>query len=247
MLEKKTSQAKPDEKMEVKQNQQNLFSGQENITSTASSNQELEDKITPVIDEMMKKVMGVKLEELGKDISDKLLKRPFFHFEADITISFPKAKRAFKRAYLLQLLRRNYGNISEVAKLAGLNRRSIHRLVKPSEVDKIRKDLPHPLYVKKEYLVGAIEDVLGNYKSIIHPKMLKEVYRSVPGISEDLLKALPEKPMTLDEAEQEFERDYLKKALEENKYNLKKTAAKSKLRYETLLRKIKKLNIVLKK
>jgi DNA-binding NtrC family response regulator len=41
----------------------------------------------------------------------------------------------------------------------------------------------------------------------------------------------------------EFEKTYIKKALEENKGNVSKTAAKIGLRYETLHRKIKKMDI----
>ena len=210
----------------------------------AEQHDKLEDKIYPIVDSMMKKVLGVRVEELSKDISDKLVRKPYFSMEIDTSLPFLRAKYIFKRSYLLQLLRRHYGNISDVAKLSGIDRRSIHRLVKPAEVRRIRADMPNPLYIRKEYLGEAISDVLSSYKKVIHPKMLREAYKSVPAMSEDIATVLPETPMSLAEAELEFEREYFKKILEETKHNMKKTAERTRLRYETLLRKIKKLQLL---
>ena len=49
--------------------------------------------------------------------------------------------------------------------------------------------------------------------------------------------------MTLKEAEQEFEKQYLSKALKEAKGSITKTAKKIGLRYETIIRKMKKLGM----
>ena len=50
--------------------------------------------------------------------------------------------------------------------------------------------------------------------------------------------------MTFKQAEQEFEKSYINKALEENNSNISQTARKIGLRFETLHRKIRKLGII---
>ena len=62
-------------------------------------------------------------------------------------------------------------------------------------------------------------------------------------LSSDIVKKLPAVEMSWDDAEVEFEKKYLEKALAENKGNISKTAKAIGLRYETLHRKLKKLMI----
>jgi transcriptional regulator of acetoin/glycerol metabolism len=49
-------------------------------------------------------------------------------------LSLKKAKRqwleAFEREYLVALLKKHQGNISQAAKTAGVDRKTIHRLIK---------------------------------------------------------------------------------------------------------------------
>jgi DNA-binding NtrC family response regulator len=107
----------------------------------------------------------------------------------------------------------------------------------------VRKELLRPDYYKKEAIDEIFKATLDHYKGIIHPEKLEKVYREVPSLTKNIIKELPAMEMSLKEAEGEFERQYLKKALDENNWNISKTARKIKIRFETLHRKIKKLDI----
>ena len=203
-------------------------------------------KVKPIIDTAMQKFIGITINEINKDISEKLEKSPLIDFEIDTKIKFKEAKKIFKKAYLKKLLQINFGNISQVARAADLDRRSIHRIIKKSDINvgKIREEMIRPYEIKQSAVSSIIEDVLGHYKEVIHPEKLEKVYEDVPKISKEILNNLPEKPLTLKEAEEEFEREYFKKALEENGFNVTVAAKKIGLRYETLHRKAKKLGVV---
>jgi len=221
-----------------------------NETKKSKEKQELEivieQKIKPLVDSAFHRFTGVSINELNTDISAKLTRSPLLDFKIDTKIPFKLAKRMFKQEYLKRLLERNYGNISEVAKLAKVDRRSVHRLVKEIDVGKIRKEMLKPSYVKQMHVSSIIEHTLNDYKEkkIIHPDKLEEFYKNVNIISRDIVKDLPEDPLTLKEAEEEFEHAYLKKALEENSMDTVLAAKKIKIRYETLHRKAKKLRLI---
>jgi len=204
----------------------------------------LEEKVRvkPIIDEAMHRVMGITIEELSRDISEKLIRSPIIDFDIDIKMSFKEAKKQFVKRYLKKLLEINYGNVSEVAKITDLDRRSIHRIVKESEinVDNIRKKMAKAYEIKQSAVNAIVEDVLDNYKAVIHPVKLDEMYKNVSEFSKDIIESLPEKQATLKEAEDEFEKEFIKKALRHNQRNITKTAKEIGIRYETLHRKIKK-------
>ncbi len=209
--------------------------------------QVIQTKIKPILETNLQRVLGVTIEELNKDISSRLQKNPLLDFPIDTSLSFKQAKKQFKNQYLKKLLQIRYGNVSEVAKLADIDRRSIHRIVKETKlnVNKIRHDMARAYDVKKETVHHIIEDVLDSYKEVIHPIKLEKAYANVEGVSKEILDQLPEEPLTLKEAETNFEREFLQKALKENNDNLAQTAKQIGLRYETLHRKIKKLGIIL--
>jgi DNA-binding NtrC family response regulator len=166
-------------------------------------------------------------------------------FEIDTSLKFKQAKKKFKQQFLSRLLRMSYGNISDVAKKAGVDRRSIHRIVKDAGIDvaKIREEMIKPYQIRQKAVEGVIEDVLEHYKAVIHPEKIAEVYKKVDTVSKEILEELPEKKTTLKEAEAEFEKEYFRKALAENKGNVTATAKKIGIRYETLLRKLKALGL----
>ncbi|MFC1722802.1 helix-turn-helix domain-containing protein [Nanoarchaeota archaeon] len=198
-----------------------------------------------IVSDAMHKALGVSISELSKDISAKLEKSPLLDYTVDTKVKFKQAKKKFKQEFLRRLLRVSYGNISEVAKRAGVDRRSIHRIVKDAgiNVGKIREEMIKPYEVKQKAVGHIVEDVLEKYKTVIHPAKVREVYGKVGDVSKDILDELPEQRLTLKKAEEEFEREYLKRALEECGGNATKCAKKVGLRYETLLRKLKALGI----
>jgi DNA-binding NtrC family response regulator len=205
----------------------------------------MREKITPMIEQSLHKYLGVTINELNKDLSDRIEANPLISFDISTALSFKAAKKLFKKQFLQNLIRNHYGNISEAAKIAGIDRRSVHRAVQELKIDvaKVRKEMLKPDYYRKEALDGIFRATLDTYKEIIHPEKLERIYRHMPSLAEDIAKELPKADMTMKEAEAEFERQYLKKALDENKWNISGTARKIKLRFETLHRKIKKLGI----
>ena len=76
-------------------------------------------QVKPVVEEVVKQTLGIRIAELSDDLSAKL-ESPIAGFVVDPNIPFKQAKKQFRREYIRKLLRINYGNISEVARLAKL-------------------------------------------------------------------------------------------------------------------------------
>jgi len=204
----------------------------------------LKEKIEPYLEETMQRFLGIKIDELERDITDKIEKK-LIGYTIHIELPFKLAKNMFKREFIQKIIQTHQGNVSEVAKLIGLDRRSIHREIKKLDIDvkNLRKKMYKIGYFKKEAMDLAIRKTLDSYKNILHPSKLKKFYEEVPLISQNIVKFLPKKILKWKEAEEEFEKIYLKKILEENQWNLSQTAKQIDLRYETLIRKIKKLQL----
>ncbi len=205
----------------------------------------IDKKVKPLIDKAMKDYLGITVNEIEADISDKLLKSPLLDVDVDTHIPFKKAKERFKETYLLKLLKHKYGNVTMVADIANVDRRSVHRLVKKFGIDvhEMRKEMTKVAYLKQLRVTDIIEHTLDQYKQVIQPERLEGFYKNVPELSKTIIKELPDNYLTLKQAEHLFEKEYLQKALDENKGNISKTARAIKLRYETLHRKLKQLQI----
>ena len=205
----------------------------------------LEKQVKPVVDKAMMDFLGVTIPVIESDISDALRKNPLLELSVNTNLPYKEAKKAFKKAYITHLLRLNFGNVSEVARIADIDRRSIHRLISELKVkiEDLRKELFRAEYLKKIEVQNIIESTLDQYKDLIQPEKLEAMYKHAPELSADIVKELPESPMTLKNAEDYFDRKYIKIKLKENKGNISKTAKKIGLRFETLFRKIKKLGI----
>ncbi|MBN2111653.1 hypothetical protein JW707_01000 [Candidatus Woesearchaeota archaeon] len=205
----------------------------------------MKSRIKPIIEEAMQKFLGARVVEIESDISDRIARSPLVDVEIDTSLSFRKAKDSFKRHYISRLLQTHLGNISKVADLIGIDRRSIHRLIKELKIDveEIRKNLLSREYAREEAVKDVIESTLDEYKQVVNPQRLKKMYAEVPEISKDILKELPEAPMTLKDALEGFEKMFIMKSLKENGFNVSKTAKKIGLRYETLHRKMKALGL----
>ena len=206
----------------------------------------IEKRIRPLLDEAMQRYLGVHISEIEHDISDKLKQGALLLLEIDTSIPFKKAKRLFKKAYIARLAKRLFGNVSEIAKISGIDRRSVHRIIAEMKITipKFRKELEKVEYVRESTVQNIIQSTLESYKSALNPEKFVSLYTKAPELSKDILKELPEKEMTLKEAEREFERAYFQKALEQNKNNISQTARKIGLRYETLHRKLKALGLI---
>lgn len=205
----------------------------------------VEKRVKPIVEKAMHDFLGVTIAEIQSDISDRLKRSPLIDFEIDTRIPFKKAKKVFKKIYLTRLLQSRSGNISDVAKISGLDRRSVHRLIieLKIKIEQFRKELEKAEYTRHEAVQNIVETALDAYKSALNPEKLKTFYEHAPSISKNIARELPKSPLSLFEAEAEFEKAYLRRALKENNRNISRTAKKIGLRFETLHRKLKQLGI----
>ncbi|MEM4239866.1 MAG: hypothetical protein QXM31_02375 [Candidatus Woesearchaeota archaeon] len=203
----------------------------------------VDQKVKPIVGSAMQKYLGVKVSNIEADISDQLKRSTLLDIPIDTKLPFKQAKKAFKRAYLMRLLKIHLGNISIAASVAGLDRRSIHRLVLSLKVPalKFREDA-EPSYARQAAVQGIIQGVLEQYKSALNPIKYKALSAQTEAISGDIVKELPETHLTLKEAEHEFEKAYLGQLLKECP-TIAQAAKQAKLRYEVLHRKLKFLGI----
>jgi len=204
----------------------------------------ISEKIEPLIDSSMHKFMGVTIKEISADISDKLKRTPLLDYRIVTSLPFKKAKKLFRKEYIKRLLQLNQGNISDAARISGIDRRSIHRVTQSikKDVRGMRRELKES-YKIDSVITSMIQESLHSFEEAIQPKKLDNMYRNVTNLSKDILKEIPVVQLTLKEAIQEFEKEYLKKALKENSGNVSKTAKLVGLRAETFFRKIKRLGL----
>jgi len=204
----------------------------------------LKEKVEPLLEETMEKHLGITIPKIESDITDKL-KHPSINIYIPFHLPFPKAKKFFKKEFFKKELLHHQGNISQLAKSLNLDRRSIHRTIKNLgiKIKELRaKPLPPEQY-QAEHIGQTIRSTLEHYEEIIQPKKMEKIYEEVKSLSKNIAKFLPEEKFTWKQAEREFEKQFFKNALEENKWNITKTAGKIKLRPETLHRKIKRLSL----
>ena len=83
-----------------------------------------------LLEETMEKSWGIYIPQVQSDISDKLQNHLTGKFYIPITCSFQEAKRKFKTEFLKNQLQLHHGNISQLARFVGLDRRSVHRAIK---------------------------------------------------------------------------------------------------------------------
>jgi DNA-binding NtrC family response regulator len=204
----------------------------------------LAEKVKPKLDEAMARFLGVTIREINADITDRLKKSPLFDFDINTRLKYKEAKSEFRKAYLSRLLHFNFGNVSEVARIAGIDRRSVHRLVKTLDLDpdKARRDMLSSQYLRSQAVQGIIETTLENYREVLNPSKLEKMYSNVENLSREIIRDLPDEPLTLHEAESEFDKKFFTRVLMEE-HSITKAARRIGLRYESLHRKLKSLGV----
>jgi len=204
----------------------------------------IKEKVLPLLEETMEKSWGITIPKIESDISDKLLK-PSLHFYVTPGVSFEKAKKNFKQEFLKRELQQHEGNVSQLAKILGVDRRSIHRAIKEFDINikRYRAGLEMEHYSEKAVDL-AIRETLDQYKEIIQPSKLENMYRQVPELSRNIAKVLPSEALTWKDAEKEFETQLFEQVLNECGWRVGEGAKKLKIRMETLQRKVKKLGIM---
>jgi DNA-binding NtrC family response regulator len=195
--------------------------------------------MTPVVQEAMHDFLGLRIDEINEDITNKLVEGKI-DFDINVNIPFKQAKEDFKRSFLIRLLQMTNGNISEAAKIADIDRRHIHRLIHKFRinVEFLRNNARYSEQEEKEqYVRQVIGDTLAKYQ-LTKQKSRKVTEETTKNIADKM----PDIRMTLKEALNLFEKEYFRKALGE--FNTKgKTAKELGIRYETLIKKIKRLNL----
>jgi len=214
------------------------------VTYMVRLEEQIEKKVKPILEKAMHESLGITVDEIKSDISDELKQNPVLDLLIDYSKPYKEAKEDFKRQYVMKLLIKFFGNVSEVAKLSGLERRTIHRLIKKFNISaiKIRKAMAKMDYIKESAVSDIIEETLDHYKAIINPEKLKSMYEKADKISKEIVQELPEEVVGWKEAEEDFDRRFLAHILHEEK-STTKAARRIKIRYETLHRKLKKLGI----
>ncbi|MFH1683181.1 MAG: helix-turn-helix domain-containing protein, partial [Candidatus Woesearchaeota archaeon] len=96
-------------------------------------------------------------------------------------------------------------------------------------------------HYREELVDFTIRSTLDQYREILQPKKMEQLYEEIPKLSRNIARFLPHEDLTWKEAESEFEKQFLEQALQDNNWNVGDTAKKIKIRAETLSRKIKKL------
>jgi len=203
----------------------------------------IKGKVALLLEETMEKSWGIYVPQVQSDITDKLQISLPAKFYLPAVSSFPEAKRLFKSEFLKNQLHLHGGNISQLAKFVGLDRRSVHRAIKKLELNVHglrRENVPAGSYQEK-MIDQTIRFALDGYKEVIQPQKMEKMYQEVPALSRHLAKILPHHHLTWRQAEREFEKQFLSRALRERQWKVAETARQLKIQPETLHRKIAKL------
>jgi DNA-binding NtrC family response regulator len=205
----------------------------------------IKEKVAPLLEETLEKNFGVTIPKLESDITDRL-SHPVMNVYVPLIASYKEAKKKFKQEFLRRELVLKHGNVSQLAKILGVDRRSVHRAIKEFEidVDLLRGQEESGEMKYKEQVVGdKIRGALEQYKGIFHPERMEHLYKDVPLLSKHIAQVLPLEQLSWKEAEREFEKQFFRHHVAETNGGLRMTAQKLGLRVETLQRKIKKLGI----
>lgn len=207
----------------------------------------LKDKILPLLEESMEKSWGITIPKIESDISDRL-KNPQLNIYINTELSFPEAKKKFKKEFLKRELRLHKGNISQLARMLDLDRRSVHRTIKDLGInlEEIRSQGPDSRDYHHEFVDRAIRSALEQYRGLIQRQQMEKMYQEVDNLSRNIAKFVPQQEMSWKEAENEFERQFLSLTVKENVEKgmaISQIARKIRIRPETLYRKIKKFGL----
>ncbi len=206
----------------------------------------IKEKVALLLEETMEKSWGIYVPQVQSDITDKLQSQLPVQFYIPAASSFQEAKRKFKLDFLQSQLQLHRGNVSQLARFIGLDRRSVHRAIKELDVQiyTIRRE-PQVSYSSQEKMINqTIRFALAGYKDIIQPQKMEKLYQEVPSLSRNLAKIIPHHHLTWKQAECEFEKQFLSQALQDSSWKIAETARQLKIQPETLHRKIVKLGLV---
>jgi DNA-binding NtrC family response regulator len=206
--------------------------------------EKIKEKVSNLLEETMEKHWGITIPKIEEDLTGKL-SHPQINIYVPLNLSFSAAKKFFKAEFLKRELRLHKCNISQLAKILDIDRRSVHRVIKNLGVDveELRKEIQSIEDSQTGFVDHAIRSTLDQYKEVIQPQKMEKMYEEVHELSRNIAKILPHQELSWKEAEKEFEKQFLNEALKESKGVVTKAASKLKIRVETLHRKIKRLGL----
>lgn len=204
----------------------------------------IKEKVSTLLEEVMEKHWGITIPKIEEDLTGKLA-NPQLNIYVPLDLSFSAAKKMFKAEFLKRELRLHKCNISQLSKVLGIDRRSVHRVIKNLgiNVNEVRKEIQSIEESQMGFVDKAIRSTLDQYKEVIRPQKMEKMYEDVRELSRNIAKVLPHKELSWKEAEKEFEKQFLEEALKESDGIVTKAASKLRIRAETLHRKIKRLGL----
>jgi len=190
--------------------------------------------ISQIVNSVLKMFVGDDMPEINDTISSNLELRLILN--VNMMKPYREAKKDFLRNYMDDLLVFSFGNVSMAARKAKLNRRHLHRMINELNIDPSthRKELLKPV----EYVKSNVHDII--------EETLTDEYESIHSNINDISRIIAENidgPVSYEEALDFFEKEYFRNALEENNFDIAKTAKFTRTSERTLYRKINKLDI----
>ena len=140
----------------------------------------IKDKVNPLLEETMEKSWGITIPKLESDISDQL-KNPHLNIYVSFSLPFGEARNRFKKAFIKKELQMQLGNISQLAKVLGMDRRRIHRTIKELDINlgEIRKKEDADDDGYEAVIKQTIRSTLDQYKEIIQPEKMERGRRRI--------------------------------------------------------------------
>ena len=165
----------------------------------------IKEKVSPLLEETMEKHWGITIPQLGEELTDKL-KNPQLNIYVPSNLNFSAAKKVFKAEFLKRELRLQKGNISQLAKVLGIDRRSVHRVIKKLgiDIDTVREKIKSEDDYQEDFVDQALRSTLDQYKEVIQPQKMEKMYQEVGVLSRNIAKVIPHQDITWKEAEREF-------------------------------------------
>lgn len=208
-----------------------------------SQNENLE-KIKPALDKALESFMGLKIESISDEIIKKL-KENKLNVEFQDSWTLEQAKLNFKKNYLMEILREVNGNITKASVISGIDRRTIHRLITSFNIDVDGfRNLPYQFSKTKidNYIKFVVSDVLKQYN--LTKELSDDVQYKLQ--TKELVEVIKKPFPTMDEAYEEYEKQFLIAVIAKNNKILKDACKQLHIARETLSRKISKYGINVK-
>ncbi len=200
------------------------------------------EKVRPFITENIEKTWGLAIPKLEEDITSKLAKEQStipIHF----SLPYAEALKAFKAEFFRRELQKHH-NISFLAKLLGVSRRSVHRSINELGIQIPKKTKEEQKnYFKEQEIYKTLREALLEYRSLFREEKMEALYDSLPNLSKTLAQELPKQDAsTWKLAKRDFETRYLRHHISLGD-KLKVVAKRIGMRAESLSRKLKVLGL----